>query len=159
MKKIFFVLFLAAGLAASGQDSNAPVAAAKGVSYGQPQPADANFVDINKLPYAMTPGQPYTGYIVAKVKEVCQTMGCWMKLEKSDGTTIMVKMKDHSFFLPKNIVGHTVQVAGTAEVKEETEAKRKHYAEDAGKSKAEIAKIKGSSQELQIMATGVYVME
>ncbi|RYY62388.1 MAG: DUF4920 domain-containing protein, partial [Chitinophagaceae bacterium] len=87
-----------------------------------------------------------------------QTMGCWMKLETPDGT-IMVKMKDHSFFLPKNIVGHTVQVAGTAEVKEETEAKRKHYAEDAGKPKSEVAKIKGTAREVQIQATGVTVID
>lgn len=158
MKKFFFAFLLLSGLAASAQESNAPASAAKGVSYGQAQPADANFVEINKLEYTITPGQPYTGYIVGKVKEVCQSMGCWMKIEREGGQTVMVKMKDHAFFLPKNIVGHTVQIAGTAEVKEETEAKRKHYAEDAGKPKAEVAKIKGNSKELQIEATGVLVM-
>jgi hypothetical protein len=159
MKKIFFALFLLTGLAAGAQEASEVRAAAKGVNYGQARAVDANSVWIDKLEYSMPNGQAFTGSVVGKVKEVCQTMGCWMKLEKSDGTTVMVKMKEHSFFLPKDIVGHTVEVAGVASVKEETEAKRKHYAEDAGKSKADIAKIKGPSKEVQIEAAGVYVME
>ncbi|RYY87601.1 MAG: DUF4920 domain-containing protein [Chitinophagaceae bacterium] len=159
MKKILFALFLVTGLAAGAQESNEPAPAAKGVSYGQAAATDAAVVSIDKLETTMTNGQAYTGVVQGKVKEVCQTMGCWFKLERADGTTVMVKMKDHAFFLPKNIVGHTVQVAGTAEVKEETEAKRKHYAEDAGKSKADIAKIKGSSKETQVTATGVVVID
>ncbi|GAB4093342.1 DUF4920 domain-containing protein [Flaviaesturariibacter terrae] len=159
MKKILFALFLLSGLAGAAQESNEPAAAAKGVSYGQPGATDAPAVSIDKLDASMPDGQAYTGVIQGKVKEVCQTMGCWMKLERADGSTTMVKMKDHAFFLPKNIVGHTVQVSGTAEVKEETEAKRKHYAEDAGKSKTEIAKIKGAAKEIQIQATGVTVMD
>jgi hypothetical protein len=40
-----------------------------------------------------------------------------------------------------------------------TEKKRKHLAEDAGKSKEEIAKIKGAVKELQFTASGVKVVE
>ncbi|RYY39804.1 MAG: DUF4920 domain-containing protein [Chitinophagaceae bacterium] len=159
MKKILFALFLLTGLGAVAQESNEPAPAAKGVSYGQAAAAGATVVSIDKLESSMPGGQSYTGVVEGKVKEVCQTMGCWMKLERADGTQVMVKMKDHAFFLPKNIVGHTVQVAGTAEVKEETEAKRRHYAEDAGKSKAEIAKIKGSVKEIQLQAAGVVVVD
>ena len=71
----------------------------------------------------------------------------------------MVKTKGHSFFMPKDIVGKTVLVEGTASMKEESEEKRKHYAEDAGKSKEEIKKIKGSAVELQMTAKGVKVLD
>src|SRR5688500_2707209 len=47
--------------------------------------------------------------IEAKVKgevvEVCQSEGCWMQMDVEDGTTMRVSMKDHSFFVPKDISG------------------------------------------------------
>jgi len=36
---------------------------------------------------------------------------------------------------------------------------RKHYAEDAGKSKEEIAKIKGAEKDVQFSAKGVKVLD
>jgi hypothetical protein len=32
------------------------------------------------------------------VAEVCKAEGCWIRLQKADGTTMMVRAKDHSFF-------------------------------------------------------------
>jgi hypothetical protein len=60
--------------------------------------------------------------------------------------------------MPKDIVGKTVVVDGEATVKEISEAMRKHYAEDAGKSKEEIEKIKGDTKEIIFMAKGVKVI-
>jgi Skp family chaperone for outer membrane proteins len=158
MKKILFSAFLFMGLAAAAQEATEIPAAKKGQTYGVVPESPVAAVSINDVETKVQNGK-YSGKVEGRVKEVCQTMGCWMKIEKADGSTVMVKMKDHAFFLPKNIAGHTVQIDGIAEVKTETEAKRKHYAEDAGKSKAEIAKIKGDSRETQILASGVVVID
>ena len=101
----------------------------------------------------------YEGKVSGKVVEVCQAMGCWIKIEKADGSTILVKALDHNFTMPKDIVGKKVEVDGKAEVTEVSEKMRKHYAEDAGKSKEEIAGIKGSTKEVTIQAKGVKVIE
>jgi hypothetical protein len=158
MKKILFSAFMLVSLGAAAQEATEIPAAKKGVSYGAATTAAQDAVSINDVEAKLQNGK-YTGKVEGRVKEVCQTMGCWMKLEKADGTTVMVKMKDHSFFLPKDIAGHLVQVDGTVEVKTETEAKRKHYAEDAGKSKAEIAGIKGNKDETQVTAASVVVID
>jgi hypothetical protein len=100
----------------------------------------------------------YSGMITGKVAEVCQSEGCWIRLHKSDGTTLLVKAKDHAFVMPKDIVGKMVVVEGDASVKEVSEAMRKHLAEDAGKSKEEIEKTKGDSKEIIFMAKGVKVI-
>jgi len=100
----------------------------------------------------------FSGMITGKVAEVCQSEGCWIRLQKPDGTTLLVKSKDHAFVMPKDIVGKTVLVEGDATVKEVSEAMRKHLAEDAGKSKEEIEKIKGDSKEIIFMAKGVKVI-
>jgi hypothetical protein len=100
----------------------------------------------------------FSGIITGKVAEVCQAEGCWIRLEKPDGTTLLVKAKDHAFVMPKDILGKNVVVEGEAAIKEVSEAMRKHLAEDAGKSKAEIEKIKGDSKEIIFVAKGVKVM-
>ena len=71
---------------------------------------------------------------------------------------MMVRAKDHGFVMPTNLEGKTVIIDGTATVKEISEELRKHYAEDAGKSKKEIAKIKGSEKDVQFSAKGVLVI-
>ena len=61
--------------------------------------------------------------------------------------------------MPLDIVGKTVVVEGKAELKETSVAMQKHYAEDAGKSKEEIEKIKEPKKEVIMMIKGVKVVE
>lgn len=100
----------------------------------------------------------FSGTITGKVAEVCQAEGCWIRLLKTDGTTLLVRSKDHAFVMPKDIAGKIVVVEGEATLKEVPEAMRKHLAEDAGKGKEEIEKIKGDSKEIIFMAKGVKVI-
>jgi hypothetical protein len=71
---------------------------------------------------------------------------------------MLVRAKDHAFLMPENIVGKTVLIEGNATVKEVSEEMRKHYAEDAGKSKEEIAKITEPKKEIVFQAVGVKVL-
>jgi Domain of unknown function (DUF4920) len=101
----------------------------------------------------------YDGKIKGKVVEVCKAMGCWAKLEREDGSTIMIKVKDHEFAMPLDIVGKVVLAEGSAQVKETSVNMLKHYAEDAGKSKEEIEKIKEPKKEVLMTVKGVKVVE
>jgi len=130
--------------------------AASGVVYGEVKDK-GDLVSIDKLESSLKENK-YNGKVTGKVVEVCQAMGCWVKLQKTDGSTILVKAKDHGFTMPKDIVGKNVIVEGEANATEISEKMRKHYAQDAGKSKDEIEKIKGSSKELTISANGVKVI-
>lgn len=157
MKKLITAACLLFFLHAGAQEKDiAP--AAKGVVYGAPIAAGAKAISTDELAQKAATAE-YAGQVTGRVAEVCQAMGCWFKLQKSDGTTVMVKNKDHGFFLPQSLVGKTVAVEGTAKVKEVTEAQRRHLAEDAGKSKAEIEKIKGAEKEVQLIAAGVKVLD
>lgn len=158
MKKLFFFLFISVAFAAAAQESSEIKPAANGVVYGTLISEQGEAVSANDLHAKMTSGS-FEGKVTGKVKEVCKAMGCWIKLEKADGTTLMVKSRDHAFFMPQDLVGRTVVVEGTATVKEVSEEKRKHYAEDAGKSKEEIKKIKGTEKQVQFIASGVKVVD
>ena len=157
MKKFLFFSLVLFATAANAQEASEIKPAAKGVVYGEAVSATVP-VNVNDLQAKMA-GDVFEGKVTGKVKEVCKTMGCWIKLEKADGTALMVKSKDHGFFMPQDLVGKTVVIEGSASVKEVSEEKRRHFAEDAGKSKEEIKKIKGSAKEVQFVAKGVEVLD
>lgn len=89
------------------------------------------------------------------IKEVCSKKGCWMKLPLDENTETMVRFKDYGFFMPLDSNGKEVIVDGIAFVKETSVDELRHYAEDAGKSKEEIAKITEPKKEFAFTANGV----
>lgn len=97
--------------------------------------------------------------IKAKIVDVCPKKGCWLKLQVNDSTTAMVKMKDYGFFLPLAAKGKTVVLDGVAQIKTTSVAELKHYAEDAKKSKEEIAAITRPEKEIRVTAKGIVVVE
>ena len=159
MKKILFVAFLFAAIATNAQETpeKEKIQAAKGVVYGKVS-EEKNIVPVDELKTKLVDNK-FEGQVKGKVVEVCQAEGCWIKIQRADGSSMMVRSKDHAFLMPANIVGRSVVIEGTAVVKEVSEDMRKHYAEDAGKSKEEIAKIKGSEKDVQFSAQGVKVLD
>lgn len=93
------------------------------------------------------------------VKEVCQAKGCWMKVVLDDGAEAMVRFKDYGFFMPKDSAGKEVIVNGSAFIEEMSVEDQRHYAEDAGKSEAEIAVITEAKRTLGFVADGVLLKE
>lgn len=153
--RILAVLVVALGMATVAA-AQSPAPAVKGETYGAGTNADGA-ISVNELSSKMS-GKVYSGKIVGKVTEVCQEKGCWMKLEKENGETLMVKFKDYGFFMPKDIQGKEVVLEGEAVVKEVSVKQQKHYAKDAGKSQEEIEKIKAPKKETQFIAKGVLVL-
>ena len=115
-------------------------------------------VSANELEAKMVDNK-FEGKIKGKVVEVCKAMGCWAKIQKEDGTTIMIKVKDHEFAMPLDIVGKIVLAEGSAELKETSVKMLKHYAEDAGKSKEVVDNIKDPKKEMIMTIKGVKVIQ
>ena len=156
MKYLFSLLVaLAAMVIVNAQDAES---AKPGVTYGKYSEEGVKPISVNELDKKMSDNK-FDGKIQGKVVEVCQAMGCWAKLKKEDGSTVMIKVKDHEFAMPQDIVGRTVIVEGKAELKETSVAMLKHYAEDAGKTKEEVDKIKEPKKEVIMMIKGVKVVE
>ncbi len=97
--------------------------------------------------------------VAGTVLEVCQKKGCWMTLQALEGAeNLSVRFKDYGFFMPKTLSGSRVLVEGTAKRTEVSVADLRHYAEDAGKTAAEIAAITEPEVEIELTATGVRVL-
>ncbi|GHB57955.1 DUF4920 domain-containing protein [Persicitalea jodogahamensis] len=114
-------------------------------------------IEASQLPAKMGDKESMNTKVTGTVESVCQAKGCWMKVKMDNGETMRVTFKDYGFFVPKDIAGKTVVVEGLAQKKTTPVSELRHYAEDAGKSKAEIAAITDSKNELAFVADGVIV--
>jgi hypothetical protein len=108
---------------------------------------------------SMQVGDSVTSKMIAKVDEVCQAKGCWMRLDLGTDAQVMVKFKDYGFFMPKNIAGQDVIINGKAYVTEVSVEEQRHYLEDAGKSEEEIAAIVEPKKTYSFEADGVLLIE
>lgn len=91
----------------------------------------------------------------ADISEVCSKAGCWINVKKADGTTFMVRFKDHFTIPPKTTIGTHAFLHGRAYWDTIPVEMLQHFAEDAGKSPEEISKITEAKFELAFEADGI----
>ena len=107
---------------------------------------------------SLKPGDSVAVKFKSEVKAVCQSKGCWMRMDMGDEEA-MVKFKDYGFFMPKDIAGQEVIVDGIAFIEEVSVDEQRHYAEDAGKTPEEIAAITKPKRTLSFTSSGVLIPE
>jgi len=90
-----------------------------------------------------------------KLTEVCSKAGCWITIKKTDGSDLRIIFKDHFTIPPKTKIGTDVFIHGLVYWDSIPLDLLKHYAEDAGKSEKEIAKINQSPFELNVEADAI----
>ncbi|HSN62291.1 MAG TPA: DUF4920 domain-containing protein [Ferruginibacter sp.] len=133
------------------------VAADKGTVFGA-KVTEEGAVSADLLAENLTvTGQTKEVKITGVVKEVCKAEGCWVRMETKEGS-ILVKMKDHAFLVPVALEGKTIVADGVATFKETSVEQLRHFAEDAGKTKNEIAEITEPKKEIVFQATGIKVL-
>ncbi|WP_241739301.1 DUF4920 domain-containing protein [Pontibacter beigongshangensis] len=134
----------------------APVA---GTVYGDAI-VEENVMSVAELQQAAAQSDSVQATVTAEIVESCQAKGCWMDVRLPDNSTMKVKFRDYGFFVPtEDLSGRQVVFSGIAKKKVVSVAERKHYAEDAGKSAAEIAAITTPSEELTFVADVVMLRE
>ena len=149
MKKIFLMIFLFTICDLFSQNE----------LYGEKLSSN-KLTSINELNYLFTnlkDGEFNNTKFKAKVVDVCKMKGCWMNLDLNNNKQVIVRFKNYSFFVQKDIEGKEVIVEGKAFIDILTVDELKHYAFDAGKSKEEIDKIKEKKRIYSFEATGVVI--
>lgn len=112
---------------------------------------------ISLLDSLVVPGEEFAAKVEGEIVEVCQSKGCWMKIRKSDGSEVRVTFKDYGFFVPKDGAGKWAVLEGVAFYDTLSVETLRHYAEDAGKSAAEIAAITQPEYKVAFEAAGVII--
>lgn len=91
------------------------------------------------------------------INSVCQKKGCWMNVDLGDQQEAFVQFKDYGFFMPLNSKGSQVVVHGKAFLSVVSVDELRHYAKDAGKSKAAIDSITQPEKSFGFIADGVLI--
>ena len=106
---------------------------------------------------AMKKGDSLVVKFKSSIKEVCKKKGCWMQMDLTSNQQAFVRFLDYVFFVPLNADNAEAIVNGVAYIDIVTVEELKHYAKDAGKSQAEINKIKKPEITYAFRASGVLI--
>lgn len=170
MKKYIWIAALALGMTACSSekkneqketqetpDSMAAAESATEEGYYGARITEEGAKPLNELTALMGEQKELQTKLSGTITECCQKKGCWMKMDMGNGQTMRVTFKDYEFFVPKNAGGKQAVIEGKAYYEETSVEELKHYAEDAGKSKEEIAAITKPEKELVFEANGVII--
>lgn len=131
-------------------------------SYGEEISSDPSLssAEMQEKYEELNPGDTINVSFLTTVNSVCKKKGCWMTLDlPEEEEDVMVTFKDYGFFVPKEIERKEVIVNGKAYIAEVSVEEQKHYAEDNGKTDAEIAAITEPKRTLSFLADGVLLKE
>ena len=88
---------------------------------------------------------------------VCQSAGCWVKVQPSNGDLIRVRFKDHFLIPPATEISSVAYFHGRAYYDTISVELQKHFLEDAKAPQSEIDQITAPKIELNFVADGVWV--
>lgn len=114
-------------------------------------------IDVKNLPAKMEGKKTLNVKISGDIVAACKVKGCWMTADLGNGKTMRIRFKDYGFFVPKDAGGSFFYAQGVASWDTTSVAQLQHYAEDAGKSAEEIAKITEPEIEIVFLAEGVLI--
>ena len=128
------------------------------LSYGE-NIEEGSIIENSQIQNLFVTKEKFNAKLKAKVTDVCQMKGCWMKLDIGNEKDIMVNFKDYSFFVPKNIIGKKVIVSGEAFKRNISVDELKHYARDRGENESAISLIVEPKEIYSLTAKGVVLLQ
>ena len=121
---------------------------------------NTNAIAASEVVVQINSGKPFKGVMEGRIMDVCQAKGCWANLELPAGQTIKVLFRDANgdeFSIDKTSTGKMIDVNGVGYMDTTSVEMLKHYAEDDGASKEEIAKIKSPEIKPVFTASGAFI--
>lgn len=169
MKKYFSIIFLVFIAACSNQGAKPTVIGDSEKDQSSPVeeqvlPSTGNFGEAITPENAMQTGdflqfmadkEKATVKLTGTVAECCQHSGCWMDIDLGNGNVMNVAFLDGKYTIPKDAAGKTAVIEGTASKKLLSVDRLKAFAQDEGKSQAEIDAITEPAWEYSFVASGV----
>lgn len=126
-------------------------------SYGDAITADGA-IGTTEFVKAMRTSDSLAVKLECEIITSCVKKGCWMSVKLPGDEKMMVRFRDYGFFVPtEGLEGKKAVIQGHATRETVDVATLRHYAEDAGKSKEEIAKITEPEHKLMFLADGVLI--
>ncbi len=165
MKKILSILAIGFIVSCTAQDSKKtekenPADMAENVSFYGDTISMEGAIPANSLMAQMKGKESVETKVEATINETCKVKGCWMTVDMGNGEEMRVRFKDYGFFVPtEGVQGKIVVMEGVAFTDTISVADLQHLAEDAGKTKEEIAAINQPEVGVNFEAHGVIIRD
>ena len=129
----------------------------KGEVYGD-SIKDENVIDLSSVSTAIGENDALDIKVKGKVDSVCTDKICWLTMKLNNEEYMKVSFSDSVVVVPKEIKGKEVIIDGQAYKDTLSVEDLLTEAKEAGKSQAEIAKIKTPKVRILYRATGLVVL-
>lgn len=126
-------------------------------SFGEPVTTAAGARSVSQVPLLLHAKDSLYTTLSGTALTSCTKKGCWMTVDLGEGESMRVTFKDYGFFVPKDLNGEQVVLEGVLKRKINSVEELRHYAEDAGESKAAIAAIQQPDTAYSFEAVGVLI--
>ncbi len=93
------------------------------------------------------------------ISEVCQTKGCWMKVNLLGGEKMVVSFLEHNLFIPKDVAGKSCIIMGKTFLRPVSVEMQKQYAKDLGDLTRLVDAINESIIQRCFIASGIIIKE
>ncbi len=128
------------------------------LSYYGDKITEEGAIAASEISQLMKEKQEGTFKVKGTIVQTCLKKGCWMTVDIGNNEKMTVRFKDYGFFVPKSgAEGLEVIFEGVAHKEMRSVEELRHHAQDAGKSKEEIAQIVAPKEEITFEASGVII--
>lgn len=157
MKNILFLLITAALMSGCDHSHEQKAAQPEARFFGEKFDT-TGFIKQSDLAALVANGDTVPVKFSAQIVETCTRAGCWMTVKQEGGVPMYIYMADHAFGVPlKGCTDLKAIVNGFAYPDTISVELLKHFAEDAGKSQAEIDAITEPLVGIAATAFGVMI--
>lgn len=158
MKKIFLALLILTSFACSQTEKTSIDGTLVG-KYGD-EITEKSTISTEEMVAMLSESDSVTVKVKGEITATCAMKGCWMNLVMPNGEEMRVTFKYYGFFVPKEgMEGNLAIIDGVVTRTVTDVATLQHYAQDAGKSEAEILAITEDKEELAFVANGVIIYD
>ena len=130
----------------------------KGVVYGD-SIKDENIIDLSSISTALGENDELDIKVKGKIDRVCSDNVCWLTMKLNNGDNMKISFSDSVVVVPKEIKGKEVIIDGRAYKDTLSVEDLLTEAKTAGKSDAEIAKIRTPKVKILYKAKGLVVLQ
>ena len=93
------------------------------------------------------------------ISEVCQSKGCWMKVNLLGGSKMLVSFNEHGILIPKDVAGKSCIIKGRTFLRSVSVDMQKQYEKDLGNLTKAVDTITAPVIQRCFLASGIIIKE
>jgi len=120
---------------------------------------EAEAISVDSLVNRFSSEKEFPAIVSGSIENACHSEGCWLEVQSSSGSLVMVTYKDKAFTLPTGIEGKPVVMKGRAFMDSTSVEELRKVAREEGKPESEVETIQNPEYSLNFEASGLILKD